>query len=247
MKLCRLLACLSFPVLWACATETAPKPEPVADVMVDTSVTADSSPDAAGADATGGSDAVPVDTSGSADAPTDTGPTADTDSVTGDDASAADASTADASNAADAGGGLLCGRYQVVEAGTGDPTAYCPGKACTGDGLVTDKATGLLWQRFGWLPGYAPENGQNHSQAKAFCGAKGMRLATLTEALDIAKPSGYCLAAFPEGVKTTTSTFTDASEDAAWFVVHTVDSNNHQMPVGANSDVRVMCVKGPPL
>ena len=96
---------------------------------------------------------------------------------------------------------------------------------------------------FGWLPGYAPDNGQNMKQAGDFCGAKGMRLATLDEGLAIAKAGAYCWQAFPEGVKSISSTYVDAYKDTAWFFTSTVDSFNHQMKVNITSDVRVICVK----
>jgi hypothetical protein len=86
-------------------------------------------------------------------------------------------------------------RYVILDAGNASATysMHCPGlgSGCDGSGLVLDKTTALVWMRFEYFP-CDPDTlsvtnpGQTYDQAVEYCANRGMRLPTMSEALNIA-------------------------------------------------------------
>jgi hypothetical protein len=192
---------------------------------------ADAGEPATAADATPGTDGE----SNATDAAADAGVTADanTDASSTADASAnADAAPSDAGTA-DAAASVLCGRYRVIDPGTGSASGACPGPSCDGSGLVADPRNGLVWQRFRYLPA----GGQTLAQATAYCTAKGMRLPTQPQASAIAGGTGTCQEAWPAGWTTWTSTTVNGTEA---FVV---DSGGLALRTRTNQSEAVLCVR----
>jgi hypothetical protein len=89
---------------------------------------------------------------------------------------------------------LACARYRIVAADAGV-------------GLVEDTATGLVWMRTPYYPGYPP--GQKVVQASEHCMALGLRLPTLAEAQAI---TPRCRDAWPAPWFTWTSSISDAGQ-----------------------------------
>lgn len=181
-------------------------------VLVGCSESNDAATGASTADAGGAPSVTDAAASTDADTPAVTDAGADAASTTD---AAADASSAldaggptDAGRgpdaAADAGSGLVCNRFRVTGAGTGAAGGACPGPGCDGSGSVFDTTTGATWQRFSYLPA-APQT-QTQAQAAAYCASKGMRLPTLQQVQAIADRFNFCLAAWPAGWRTWTST-----------------------------------------
>jgi len=86
-------------------------------------------------------------------------------------------------------------RYIILDAGNSRTTysIHCPelGSGCDGSGLVLDKKTWLVWMRFEYFPCdpdtlSADNPGQTYDQAVEYCASRGMRLPTMSEALNIA-------------------------------------------------------------
>lgn len=132
---------------------------------------------------------------------------------------------------------LLCGRYRLVDRGTGDPNAECPGRACDGSGLVLDTQSGLFWSRFEYQPPW-PQN-QLHAQAVAHCASIGSRLPTRSELLGIAGAS-HCAPAIPSFFSWT-SDFTAGG--LAYLVAHPGFQTTAD-PLGVTSGV--LCVRATP-
>jgi hypothetical protein len=193
------------------------------DAAADAGVTADANTDASPtADATSNADASPTaDAASNADA-----------SSTADASANADAAPSDAGTA-DAAASVLCGRYRVIDPGTGSASGACPGPSCDGSGLVADPRNGLVWQRFRYLPA----GGQTLAQATAYCTAKGMRLPTQPQASAIAGGTGTCQEAWPAGWTTWTSTTVNGTEA---FVV---DSGGLALRTRTNQSEAVLCVR----
>jgi hypothetical protein len=188
--------------------------------VVDAAADPGASADSALADARPTDAASPVDAARVDAAATDAGP------------GPGDASVSDA--AADAGG-LLCSRYEVLDAGTGTPLGACSGSQCNGSGLVADRRTGRTWARFTYFP--TDGTGLTHAEAVTFCSRKGMRLPTKDEAVAIASGS-YCAGAWPVGWGTKTSTFVDAG--IYWTVTYLgVSSQSTMADIGS----AVLCVR----
>jgi hypothetical protein len=98
-------------------------------------------------------------------------------------------------------GPLLCGRFQLLDAGNG--INY------SGTGLVRDTRTGLTWARF------LSEGGMNQAAASAYCSRQQMRLPAKGEAESIAG-SNRCTQAWPDSWFTWTS---PAAAGQAWYVL----------------------------
>jgi hypothetical protein len=186
---------------------------------------------------------------------TDAAPAADTGSTVVTDAGADAASTTDAAvdassaldaggptdagrgpdGAADAGNGLVCNRFRVTGAGTGAAGGACPGPGCDGSGSVFDTTTGATWQRFSYLPA-APQT-QTQAQAAAYCLSKGMRLPTLQQVQAIADRFNFCLAAWPAGWRTWTSTTFGTTE------AYNVDTGGVGIRAPLNQNDHAFCVR----
>jgi hypothetical protein len=93
------------------------------------------------------------------------------------------ATPAQAAPTAAASGSLLCGRFQLLDAGNGIKSS--------GTGLVRDTRTGLTWARF------PSEGGKDQAAASAYCARKQMRLPTKGEAESI-RGDNLCREAWPE-------------------------------------------------
>jgi hypothetical protein len=130
---------------------------------------------------------------------------------------------------------LLCGRFRVVDPGTGDANGPCPGSRCDGSGLVLDVLTGLTWSRFSYFPGDPP--GQTFAQAQAYCASRSARLPTKDEGAAIASPS-YCMSAWPATWYAWTST--PAGDGEVW--VFTATRGSGVEPAGSRLN-GVVCVR----
>lgn len=130
-----------------------------------------------------------------------------------------------AASAPAATGPLLCGRFQLVDAGNGIKDS--------GTGLVRDTKTGLTWARF------RSEHGKDQAAASAYCSRKRMRLPTMDEAASIAG-SSRCREAWPEDWWTWTSS-PGAAAGRAWNVIY--DGVTLDLEVGISLDMVALCVR----
>ena len=131
------------------------------------------------------------------------------------------------------GSSLVCGRYQVVDAGS---------SSSPGSGTILDTSTGYRWNRYSYSP-------KTQAAAISFCQSIGARLPTKAEAGALSKccvttaTSSNCNAAFPAVWETWTTTAATPTGNAYYATTPGFTCLPSNCVVPATSNHAVMCVR----